>query len=173
MDVLLVDLGLPDGSGADLIRFCRKQHQSMEIMVISVFGDEKNVLDAIEAGATGYLLKTEFRERFCDSVLELLNGGSPISPIIARMIIKRVESDPRPAHMDMTSIPKLNKRETDVLRCLVTGMTYQEVADTLEIKIDTVRTYIKSIYQKLEVRSRGQAVYQASRLGIPGFTSDQ
>ncbi len=156
-----------------MIRFCRKQHQSMEIMVISVFGDEKNVLDAIEAGATGYLLKTEFRERFCDSVLELLNGGSPISPIIARMIIKRVESDPRPAHMDMTSIPKLNKRETDVLRCLVTGMTYQEVADTLEIKIDTVRTYIKSIYQKLEVRSRGQAVYQASRLGIPGFTSDQ
>jgi DNA-binding NarL/FixJ family response regulator len=168
-DVLLVDLGLPDGSGVDLIRRCRKNDASIEIMVVSVFGDEKNVLQAIEAGATGYLLKNEPAERICESILDLLGGGSPISPAIARMIIKRVESDPRPSAVDESLMPKLSNRETDVLRCLVAGMSYQEVADQLNIKIDTVRTYIKSIYQKLEVRNRGQAVYQASRLGIPSY----
>lgn len=95
VDVLLVDLGLPDGKGSDLIRFCRSRYPSMEIMIVSVFVDERNVLDAIEAGANA------------------------------------------------PSASKLNKRETDALRCLVTSMTYQEAANELTIIIDTVRTYIK------------------------------
>lgn len=173
VDVLLSDLGLPDGRGSELIAFCRAQYPEMEIMVVSIFGDEKNVLNAIEAGATGYLLKTESSDRVCQSILDLLAGGSPISPTIARMIIKRVESDPRPSAIDQADVPSLSKRETEVLQGLVTGMSYQEVADRLSIKLDTVRTYIKSIYQKLEVRSRGQAVYQASRLGIAGLGDDK
>lgn len=173
-DVVLVDLGLPDGSGLQLIEYCRNKYTHTEILVVSVFGDEKNVVTAVESGATGYLLKDENNEGICDAILDLLAGGSPISPAIARVILQRIEIEAEaesstaksPEKTEDSNRKGLNRRESDVLGCLVVGMTYQETAENLNIKIDTVRTYIKSIYRKLEVNSRGQAVYAAHQFGI-------
>src|SRR6185369_9399624 len=93
-DVLLVDLGLPDGSGVDVIRELKRRSYATEAMVITVFGDEQHVVAAIEAGASGYLLKDGSAEYVCDSILELMRGGSPISPAIARHLLRRFRGAP-------------------------------------------------------------------------------
>ena len=169
VSALLVDLGLPDGNGIELIRFCRQRHPKCEILVISIFEDQHNVLAAIEAGASGYLLKSEPSHMVGDAVENVLKGGSPISPKIARMILNKIE---QPAE-DQNLLPNLTQREKQVLKCLMSGLSYQEAADHLSLKLDTIRTYIKSIYRKLEVNTKGQAVYLANKLGFANQTSNR
>ena len=167
-DVLLVDLGLPDGTGEDVIRHARSLAQPPEIMVITVFGDEQHVVSAIEAGATGYLLKDSSRESLVQSIHDLLNGGSPITPIIARHILRRFGS-PQPTSADTAQeeeAPKLTPRETEVLKMVARGYTNNEIADLLQMSFHTVTSHIKHIYRKLSVRSRSEAIFEASQLGI-------
>jgi DNA-binding NarL/FixJ family response regulator len=165
--VLLVDLGLPDGHGVELIRTARHKNQHTEIMVISVFGDERNVINAIEAGATGYLLKDGDSSYVGKSVMELMAGGSPISPSIARHLLKRFSIAPEAeAPKDDESTPYLTKREIDVLNAVAKGLTYVEIADVLNMSPHTVTSHIKNIYRKLEVRSRSEAVFEAVQLGL-------
>lgn len=165
-DVLLVDLGLPDGSGIDVIRDSRRRGYATEAMVITVFGDEQHVVAAIEAGATGYLLKDGSTEYIAASILELVNGGSPISPAIARHLLARFR-EPAPASPDSDIGPTgLTQREHEVLGLLVKGFTFGEIGGLLGISAHTVTSHVKHIYCKLEVRSRAEAVYEAMQLGI-------
>lgn len=165
-EVLLVDLGLPDGSGVEIIREAKRRKGTIEAMVITVFGDEKHVVSAIEAGATGYVLKDGSNEYIGESILELLQGGSPISPAIARHLLRRFRDPaPGPAAED-GEVPGLTDREQEVLRLLVKGFTFQEIGKLLGISAHTVTTHVKHIYEKLEVRSRAEAVYEALQLGI-------
>ena len=165
-EVMLVDLGLPDGSGADLIRELSARRARTQSMVITVFGDENHVVAAIEAGATGYLLKDASSDRIGSAILELLGGGSPISPAIARHLLKRFYAPapvPAPGRADL---PGLTEREHEVLALLVKGFTYSEIAELLVISAHTVTTHVRHIYGKLEVRSRAEAVYEALNLGL-------
>ena len=163
--VMLVDIGLPDGSGIDLIRASRQLEPAPEAMVISVFGDERHVVSAIEAGATGYLLKDA--HNVAESIRKLLEGGSPISSSIARHLLRRFTDPPStPAGDEPADLPQLTRRETEVLQFIAKGFTFNEIADMLELSVHTVTTHVKNTYRKLEVRSRGEAVFEALQRGI-------
>jgi DNA-binding NarL/FixJ family response regulator len=162
-DVLLVDLGLPDGSGADLIREASAV-RGTHIMVITVFGDEAHVVEAIEAGATGYLLKDASTSQINRAIADLLAGGSPISPAVARHLLKRFQ--PHEAAASETATANLSEREIEVLRLIARGDSYGEIARSLDISVNTVSTYTKQIYRKLAVNSRGKAVYEAVQQGL-------
>jgi DNA-binding NarL/FixJ family response regulator len=166
-DVLLTDLGLPDGSGIDIIREVRRRGLATESMAITVFGDERHVVAAIEAGATGYLLKDGSSDYVTESILQLLAGSSPISPSIARHLLTRFrDAPPAPQGSQGDPVPSLTEREREVLLYLVKGFTGPEIGRFLDISAHTVASHVKSIYRKLEVRSRGEAVYEAIQLGL-------
>ena len=165
-DVLLIDLGLPDVSGTQIIRETALHHPQTDIMVVTVFGDEAHVLASIEAGATGYLLKDSLPEEFVDVVEELCAGGSPISPVIARQLLKRLRPAQPVVLPDLGDCKRLSARESEILGLVAKGFTFAELARLLEISPHTVTTYVKKIYQKLAVHSRGEAVYEASRRGL-------
>lgn len=158
--VMVTDLKLPDGSGLDLIRETRRLFPAMEIMVVSVLGDERSVLAAIEAGAAGYILKDSTSVDLVGSVLDLIAGRSPISTSIARTIIRRVQEKPAAVN-DEPPPPPLTEREVDILWGIAKGFTYADIAERLGISRNTVLTHIKNIYRKLEVNSRGEAVFAA------------
>lgn len=163
-DVALIDLQLPDGSGMELIRQIASEGLATEAMVISVFGDEAHVIAAIEAGATGYLLKDASADDIAHSIVELLQGGSPISPSIARHILKRlrVETPPAPVNTDT----HITAREAEVLNLVAKGFSYGEISDLLHMSVHTTTTHVKHIYRKLSVRSRGEAVFEAVQRGL-------
>jgi len=165
-DVLLTDLGLPDGNGIELIRELKRRGAPTEVLVITVFGDENHVVAAIEAGATGYLLKDGSDEYIGNSILELIHGGSPISPAIARHLLKRFHGEPPAPPGGGAPVPKLTEREREVLELLVKGFTFGEIGGLLDISAHTVTSHVKHIYVKLEVRSRAEAVYEAMSLGL-------
>ena len=158
---VLVDLGLPDGSGIDFIRQICTDHKPPVVLVITVFGDEKHVVSAIEAGAMGYLLKDSDPLQISDSICSVLAGGSPMSPSIARFLLKRF-------HVQEPEAPSiaLTAREREVLQLVVKGYSYKELADSLSLSIHTVTSHIQHIYRKLAVRSRGEAVFEALQLGL-------
>jgi DNA-binding NarL/FixJ family response regulator len=161
-DVMVTDLGLPDGSGISLIREARERTPQLLIMVLTVFGDEQTVLSAIEAGASSYLLKGATQEEVVASIHQLLDGGAPISPSIARHLLRRLQS-PAPA------APRggpLTQREVEILRHFAKGFRAAEVADLLAISVHTVTTHVRSLYRKLEVNSRSSAIYEAVNLGL-------
>ena len=163
-EVLLVDLDLPDGHGIELIRAARSLSADTLSMVVTVFGDEKSVLGAIEAGARGYLLKDESAEGVGVAILQLLAGGSPITPAIAQHLILRFQE--RAPSAEREAGPALSKRELEVLELVVKGFSFGEIAGLLALSPHTVGTFVRRIYRKLEVRSRGEAVFEALQLGI-------
>ncbi|SPS01003.1 response regulator [Cupriavidus taiwanensis] len=175
-DVLLCDLGLPDGSGIDVIRNARERYPACDCMVVTVFGDDQHVLASIEAGAIGYLLKDETTDRIAASIGELRAGGSPMSPLIARQVVNRLRGAPpeaaaRDAGTGAGSGPAsgavmLSVRENEILDLISRGYTYAETARYLGLSVHTVQSHIKNIYGKLAVRSRGEAVFEAAKLGL-------
>jgi DNA-binding NarL/FixJ family response regulator len=170
VDVLLVDIGLPDGSGIELISHCHRTHPDCGILVISMFGDEANILESIRAGAAGYILKDSKPIDIVEAIRTLRSGGSPMSPLIARKVLAQLrDSSAVPARGnrggDGTDI-SLTRREADTLNLIARGYTYAEIAGLLEVTVSTIQTHIKSIYGKLEVHSRGEAVFEAHKLGL-------
>jgi len=179
-DVLLADLGLPDGSGLDVIRAAVARYPHCEPLVISVFGDEANVLASIEAGAVGYIHKDAAPEDIAQIILEMKAGASPISPMIARRVLakyrslqadsRRSEAAPpvRPVEA-ATGRTLLSVREQEVLDLIARGFSYAEIARLKDLSVHTVQTHIKNLYGKLAVHSKNEAVYEAMRLGLlPG-----
>lgn len=160
--VLLIDLHLPDGSGKALIAEADKWEPRPRIIVVSALGDERNVIGAIEAGADGYLLKDVRDAEFIPLLDALLRGESPMSPAIARHLLKRL----RPDTSEEADEVKLSKREIEVLELVAKGFTYEEIAGSLGIASSTVVTHVKHVYSKLGVNSRTQAVFEAANLGI-------
>lgn len=160
--ILLVDLRLPDGSGKSLIRDASTWQPRPRIIVVSALGDEKNVVSAVEAGADGYLLKDVRDTEFIPLLEALLRGESPMSPAIARHLLKRF----RPESVEDDTTSTLSKREVEVLELIAKGFTYGEIGQTLGIATSTVITHVKHTYSKLDVNSRSQAVFEAANLGI-------
>jgi DNA-binding NarL/FixJ family response regulator len=165
-DVLLTDLGLPDGSGVELIRETAARHPGTDIMVITVFGDEQHVIASIEAGATGYVLKDSLPEELLGLIAQLRAGGSPISPLIARQLLRRMQpaAAPSPAAASVDAV--LSARESEVLGLIAKGFNFGEIARLLDVSPHTITAHVKKIYQKLAVHSRGEAVYEATRMGL-------
>lgn len=162
VDVLLVDLALPDGSGLELIELARQQ-LDCKILVISVFGDVRNVVQAIEYGADGYLLKGADMPQVAHAIRTVLAGGAPISPGVAGHILSRVRgARPSPQKPAVSLTPK----EVVILEQLAKGLSFKEVAQTQQISHHTVGDHVKAIYRKLAVNSRGEAVFEAVQAGL-------
>ena len=167
-DVMLVDLGLPDMDGVELIRHSARHHPACDVLVVTMFADDQHVLTSIEAGATGYLLKDVADARIAASIHELRAGGSPISPSIARRVLARFRVEAavhRPVVASVQESP-LSARETEILRLVGKGLGFDSVGELLGISPHTVVTHVKKIYRKLAVHSRGEAVYEAGQLGL-------
>ncbi len=168
-DVALIDLGLPDGNGIDLIREISRTLPDVDVMVVTVFGDEAHVLASIEAGATGYLLKRSLTDTLGETVRELRAGGSPISPVIARQLLHRFKRDTPESPQAVTTVVDdggLSEREREVLLFIAKGFTVGEIANMLHLSAHTVATHVKHIYRKLAVHSRTEAVFEAGRMGL-------
>jgi DNA-binding NarL/FixJ family response regulator len=171
-DILLADLGLPDGSGIDIIRETAARYPDCDIMVVTVFGDEDHVLASIEAGAAGYVLKDSIPGEFLGLLRQLRAGGSPITPVIARKLLTRFKADAarNPESKATTAMDAppgiLSPRETEVLTYIAKGFSFNEIADLLGMSAHTVTTHVKRIYQKLAVHSRGEAVFEATQMGL-------
>lgn len=170
-DVLVIDLGLPDGSGIEVIRAAHAKQPACSIMVSTAFGDEMHVMQSLEAGASGYLLKDSTPERMVFEIRSLYDGGSPISPLIARQILMRFRHDGKFATVSAEPASgkqrtTLSLREKEVLEYITKGFTSDEIAILLSVSRHTVLTYVRRIYAKLEVNSKTEAIYEARNQGL-------
>ncbi len=166
-DVLICDLGLPDGSGISLIRQSSQLWPDAEVLVVTVFADHAKVFDSIRSGATGYVLKDEGAASLASRIREVIAGGSPISPGIARRILRRMQpARPEDDPGAIAGGEGITGREVSLLSLLARGLSYAEIGRALDITDQTVATYIKRIYRKLHVNSRGEAVFEASQRGL-------
>jgi len=162
-DVLVVDLGLPDGNGSELIRKAVALRADCDCLVVTVFGDDNHVIDAIAAGATGYILKDSPVGELAKCIRQMRDGGAPISPSVARRVLARLRAPAdKPAH----SASPLSEREAEILQLVAKGLSFAEVGGALGISAHTVVAHVKKIYRKLSVHSRGEAVFEASQLGL-------
>ncbi len=162
-DLLLTDIGLPDGSGVDIVRAIYENGLSCQALVISGFQDEHIVFNALEAGAKGYIHKHDQAQQITDSLISILEGGAPISPVIARLMLKRFQT----AQRVVDDLPEsLTERQIHILKLISQGFSSREIAEKLDISYYTVTTHIKNIYTKLQVNSRMEALHEAMRLGL-------
>jgi DNA-binding NarL/FixJ family response regulator len=161
-DVIVLDLGLPDGSGARVLDALRAESSRAMAVVLTVFDDDDHIFEALRAGALGYLLKDDVGTRLLSSLDDVRGGGSPMSPSIARRVLASFA--PTVPTAEVASL--LTAREREVTELLGHGCTYDEVAHTLGVSTNTVRTFIRSIYEKLQVSSKTEAVREAMRLGL-------
>ena len=174
-DLLVTDLGLPDGSGVELIRTVAARGLPTLCLVNTVFSDDATVFEALEAGALGYLLKDEPPEELARCTLELVRGGSPISPAIARKVLRRLRpvAAPAPAPVQSAAVderPRLSERELEVLNLIVKGFKFDEIAGLLGVSAATIATHVQRVYRKLAVHSRAEAAYEAAQLGLVKLT---
>ena len=155
-DVIIMDIDMPEMTGIEAVKKIRGVDKNVFIIMLTVFDDNQHVFDAICAGASGYLLKKHISTKLFDSITEVLNGGAPMSPSIARMVIASM-------HQKKQSVDdyQLTAREKQILASLSQGNSYKLIASELAISIDTVRTHIKKIYEKLQVHSQTEAVSKA------------
>ena len=170
VDVLLVDLGLPDRPGTEVIALCRSLQPDCEVMVLSIFGDAAHMVQAFEAGARGYLLKDGTEDELAKHVLDLHAGGSPMSPIIASQLLTRWQEGARkrsvPAPPSGRKVDTLSARELEVLQLVSRGCTYSETGTHLGITVTTVQAHVRNIYGKLDVHNKAEALFEARQLGI-------
>jgi DNA-binding NarL/FixJ family response regulator len=156
IELVLTDIELPGKSGIEFISWLKPLHPSIHIMVLSAYDDADRVFRAIKAGASGYVLKNTPSAKLIEALQDLNNGGSPMSSQIARLVVSTFQNvvyeDPQDA---------LSVREKEVLHWLAQGFRYQEIADKLFISIETVRTHIRNIYEKLHARNRSEALRKA------------
>lgn len=160
-DVILLDVGLPGMSGLDGIRLIKASSPQTLVVVLTVFEDDDKVFRAICAGASGYLLKTDSAQDIVQAVRDALAGGSPMNPRIARRVLDMF-SKFAPKQGDYG----LSEREKEILQLMVTGLIKKEIADRLTLSVHTVDTYLRRIYEKLEVNTRTGAVAKALKEGL-------
>lgn len=157
-DIILMDIDMPNVNGIEAVHIIRKFNTQCQILMITIFDDTSHVFDAIYAGANGYLLKKFISSKLIHSMEECLQGGAPMSPSIARMVIGKLQKK-----TDSKTSYSLTEREIETLRSLSQGNSYKMIASELNISIDTVRTHIKRIYEKLHVHSQTEAIVKAIR----------
>ena len=153
-DVILMDINLPGMNGVECVRRLKQLAPACQVIMLTVYEDTENIFNALAAGASGYLLKRTPRAEVLDAIREVNRGGSPMTTHIARKV---VQSFQQPGGSSQ-STEGLSPREQEVLDCLSKGFLYKEIADKLGISYETVHTYIRRIYEKLQVRTRTEAV---------------
>ena len=170
ISLALVDLGLPDGNGIELIEKLRAQDSSALILVISAWSTQESLFSAIKAGATGYVLKERDDAEVLLSIRSILRGGAPIDPFIAQEILKQISASVITRSKGDKSLDSevalLTNRETEILDLVAQGMSNKEIAEQLFVSKYTVESHIKHIYRKLSVTKRTKAVSTARSLGI-------
>lgn len=162
-DVVLMDIGMPGMSGISAVTILREKFPKVKIIMQTIFEDNEKIFQSILAGASGYILKNTPSARILEAIRETHEGGAPMSPTVATKVLKMVIEQPRESSAKAFN---LSDREKDVLRCLVRGMSYKLIADSCAISIDTVRAHIRSIYEKLHVHSKGEAIAKAIKRKI-------
>jgi len=162
-DILLTDIGLPDGSGVEIIRMIGKNNLDTQAMVISGFQDEHVVFSALEAGANAYILKHDESQKITDAIISMMKGGVPISPIIARLMLQKFQKS-SPTQQVLPE--SLTDRQAHILKLVSQGFSSREISEKLSVSYYTVTTHIKNIYGKLQVNSRTEALYEAGKLGL-------
>ncbi len=158
-DVILMDIDMPVINGIEAVKKIRGFNEQVQIIILTVFDDNTHVFDALYAGANGYLLKKYVSDKLIHAIQDVLTGGAPMSPSIARMVINNMQQPVQPSISK--SDYQLTSREKEILQLLALGNSFKLIAADLLISIDTVRTHIKHIYDKLHVRSQIEAVSKA------------
>jgi DNA-binding NarL/FixJ family response regulator len=153
-DIVLMDIGMSGTNGLEGLQIIRQHDSKLPVMMLTVFEDNDHIFDAICLGASGYLLKNTPVEKIPDAIRDLLSGGAPMTPSIARKVIQLFQNVNRPKEDQYG----LSPRETEVLNLLTTGHSYKMIADKCNISLETVRSHIKKIYEKLQVHSATEAV---------------
>ncbi|MCK0538012.1 response regulator [Alcanivorax quisquiliarum] len=162
----LLDISLPDGSGIDLVRRLRESNANTYVVMASIFDDDEHLFAALQAGAQGYVLKDQPRERLIAHLQGIIRGEPPLSPSIARRMLRHFRATPPPA-LPKSELPQaLSERETEVLHFLARGFTRGDIAQALGITPNTVAGHVKNIYRKLDVSGRAEATLYAVRLGV-------
>jgi DNA-binding NarL/FixJ family response regulator len=164
--LVLMDLGLPGMSGSEATRRLKRLRPELKVVVCTVFEDPDRILEAICAGADGYLLKRTPPAELLEHLRAVFAGGAPLTSAVAATVLRLLRDPGDRSEPDDADAPPLTGRERDVLRALVRGLAYKQVADELGLSIDTVRTHIRGIYRKLQVHSVAEAVSRAIREGL-------
>ena len=161
-DLVLSDIGLPGMDGIEGIRLLKERHPSLTILMLTVYDDNERIFDALCAGACGYLLKKTPWPKLVEALKEAIEGGSPMSPEVARRVITifREIKPPRQAQHELTP------HETRLLRMLVEGHSYKTAAAQLNVSVNTIKFHLRHIYEKLQVHTKSEAVAKALRHGL-------
>ena len=162
VDVVLMDIGLPGKSGIDGARLVKQKYPSTQVIMLTVFDDDKHIFEAIVAGANGYILKKTPPAKMLLAIEDAAAGGMPMTPMVARQVVEMFKHYIPPEKEDLSLTP----REHEILTLLVDGLNYGTVAEKLFISLDTVRNHIRHIYEKLHVHSKSQAVAKALKQSI-------
>jgi len=167
-DLALVDLGLPDGSGVDVVAALRESQPEAQSVVVTIHDDDEHLFPALQAGAFGYLLKEQARELIAEQLKRMSGGEPPLSPSIARRVISHFAAQTRKPAEDVNAMPHvaLTDRENEVLLRVAKGFTLPEIGVQLNLSRHTIADYVKQIYRKLNVSSRAEAALEAQRLGL-------
>jgi len=166
-EVILCDLGLPRMSGIEVTRAVKAAHPAIEILIFTIFDEEEKVLDAVRAGASGYLLKGATADKIVDAIKEVNRGGSVIQPNLARRLLRHFKVEPAvDPQREEPPMRKLSDREQEILQLIAKGVSNAEAAQMLGVSRATVRTHLEHIYQKLEVTNRVEAVTEGIRKGL-------
>lgn len=169
-DLALIDLGLPDGRGVDVVTRLRDIQPDAQSVVVTIHDDDEHLFPALQAGAFGYILKEQPRELITEQLQRISQGEPPLSPSIARRVMAYFSRQARPQASSANAIPPVNltERESEVLLRVAKGYTLPEIGVQLGLSRHTIADYVKQIYRKLNVSSRAEAALEAQRLGLFG-----
>lgn len=157
-DVILMDIDMPPSNGVEALKLLRKKYPDLPVIMLTVFEDNNNIVNAICAGASGYLLKKDM-EQLLPAIKDVLHGGAPMTSTVARKVLQLFPGKPE----KKAQLEELTARENEILQGLVKGYSYKMIAAELHVNVETVRSHIKKIYRKLEVGSATEAVYKISQ----------
>ncbi|MFN8242610.1 MAG: response regulator transcription factor [Ferruginibacter sp.] len=160
-DIILMDIEMPGMTGIEAVKLIKEKYPAVQILMQTVFDDDERVFDSICAGASGYILKNEINSKLVDYIRDVQAGGSPMSPVIARKVLNKMQEHAAVIRPPEAADYNLTPREKEVLTCITEGYSYKMVADKLSIRFETVKTHIKNIYEKLHVASMAEAVAKA------------
>lgn len=157
-DVIIMDIDMPPSNGVEAVKTLRAANFETPVLMLTVFEDNDNIVNAICAGASGYLLKRDINSLGA-AIKDVLNGGAPMTSVVAKKVIQLF---PKKSHEKKSLPSDLTKREADILNEMIKGNSYKMIAANLNISLETVRTHLKNIYKKLQVNSATEAVYKAT-----------
>ncbi|HXU77620.1 MAG TPA: response regulator transcription factor [Methylomirabilota bacterium] len=160
-DVLLMDINLPGMNGVECVRQLKSALPQVQVLMLTVYEDNESLFDSLKAGASGYLLKRTASARLLEAIHEVNTGGSPMTPQLARRVVQFFNGPPQ--NGEASSLARLTPGEREFIDLLAKGYAYKEIAEALKISIDTVRSYVRTVYEKLHVHSRTEAVVKYLR----------